>query len=79
MNPTPQLHPEQFQEIRALVDEAGFLPMSNKAERLFTVAALAPGAAAEVSALREAYQSVGYLSRTKALRLVALAATRIDR
>jgi hypothetical protein len=67
---------KQLQEVRELVEEAGFLPMSNKAERLFD-AASATAWATEARTLREAYESVGYLSRSKALRLIEIAATSV--
>jgi hypothetical protein len=74
---TPSLTQSQLQEIRALVDEAGFLPMTNKAERLFIAAGCVAGSADEVRSLREAYDSIGYLSRSKAARLIELASVSI--
>jgi hypothetical protein len=63
---------EQLKEIRDLIETTGFLPMTNKADRLFE-AAKAKSGEGDLVKLKEMFQQAGYLPRSKALRLVELA------
>jgi hypothetical protein len=74
MTATPQtLTAEQTRELRDLITQHGFLPMTNKAERLFaTLAARRALPEKELAELTRAFREAGYLPRSKALRLVEL-------
>jgi hypothetical protein len=64
--------PDQLREIRSLIETTGFLPMTNKADRLFA-AAQANRPAEDLSTLKTMFKDAGYLPRSKALKLVELA------
>jgi hypothetical protein len=71
--PPQTLTPEQTRELRDLITTNGFLPMTNKADRLFaTLAARRVLSDRELADLKTAFREAGYLPRSKALRLVEL-------
>lgn len=70
---TDTLTPAQVAEIRTLIESAGFLPMTNKAARLFASAARNHLDPAELARLRKMFDDAGYLPRSKALRLLEFA------
>ena len=74
MPATPQtLTADQTRELRDLITQNGFLPMTNKADRLFaTLAARRALPESELAELQRAFRDAGYLPRSKALRLVEL-------
>ncbi|MGL4424383.1 MAG: hypothetical protein ACRCZF_27255 [Gemmataceae bacterium] len=66
------LTPAQLAEIRALIEQTGFLPTTNKATRLFAAARRVHPDPAELDRLEAMFLEAGYLPRSKALRLVDL-------
>lgn len=65
---------QQLQDIRTLIDENGFLPLTNKALRLLDCASRNPACDAKMlSELRSQFESSGYLPRSKAMKLLELA------
>jgi hypothetical protein len=69
---TPTLTAAELKEIRTLIESTGFLPMTNKAERLFAVAET-QSPSVELAKLKEMFHQSGYLPRSKALKLLELA------
>jgi|YNPBryunderm2012_1023409.scaffolds.fasta_scaffold68396_2 hypothetical protein len=67
------LTPEQLQELRQLIEQNGFLPMTNKAMRLFAAAEARHPADQTLLQLKKMFEEAGYLPRSKAIRLVELA------
>ena len=63
---------DQISEIRSLIETTGFLPMTNKADRLFA-AAEANAPSPDLVKLKAMFHDAGYLPRSKALRLLELA------
>jgi hypothetical protein len=63
---------DQAGELRLLIEQSGFLPMTNKADRLFA-AAEAKSPNPELAKLKAMFRDAGYLPRSKALKLLELA------
>ena len=64
---------EQLAELRGLIEQNGFLPMTNKAMRLFAAAEARHPADPAIPDLKRMFEEAGYLPRSKALRLVEMA------
>jgi hypothetical protein len=62
---------EQITELRRLIEETGYLPMSNRAMRLFSTLEQRPAADQTlVRELRQRLDATGYLPNSKALSLL---------
>ena len=70
---TEPMTAEQLGEIRTLIEQNGFLPMTNKAVRLFAAAEARHPADEALPDLKRMFEEAGYLPRSKALRLVEMA------
>jgi hypothetical protein len=71
--PPQPLTTTQIAEVRALIEEHGFLPMTNKALRLFAAIEFKNDSTEQTLRLKEMFTEAGYLPRSKALKLLEMA------